>query len=190
MPLSDTADLALRYALAQVGKPYQLGATGPDAFDCSGLVYSAYRAAGFMSITRTTYTQVLQGSVVSEGQLGPGDLVFPDIGHVQMYVGNGQIVEAPHSGASVRVVNLWGFWTARRLVDPAGGDYVSADGTTADTIPASSQSGLASVSGVISSIGSVAGHVADPTWWRRIGIGALGGVVLFESYRALTKEGI
>lgn len=191
-PLSDSiADLAVRYALAQVGKPYVWGATGPDGFDCSGLVYAAYRAAGWDAITRTTYTQVLQGSSVAQSELGAGDLVFPDIGHVQIYVGGGQICEAPHSGAAVRVVNMWGFWQARRLVTPASGDYVSADtGQDAATIPASSASGLSSVSDLLHSAGSVASHVGDPSWWRRIGIAALGGVAIFEGYRYLTKEGV
>lgn len=177
--------------MAQVGKPYVRGATGPDGFDCSGLVYAAYNAAGFTSITRTTYTQILQGTEVAQADLGVGDLVFPDIGHVQIYVGGNQVCEAPHSGANVRVVNMWGFWRARRLVAPASGDYVSADtGTDAGSIPASSASGLSSVSDLITSAGSVASHVGNPTFWRRIGIGAIGAVAIFEGYRYLTKEGI
>lgn len=177
--------------MAQVGKPYVWGGTGPNGFDCSGLVYAAYKAAGYSAIMRTTYQQVLQGSLVAQKDLAPGDLVFPDIGHVQIYVGGGQIVEAPHSGANVRVVNMWGFWTARRLVPPSGSDYVTADsGTDAATIPASSSSGLGGISDLLGSVGSVAGHVIDPTWWRRVGLGVLGGVVLFEGYRFLTKEGV
>jgi hypothetical protein len=190
--LSDSiADLAVRYALAQVGKPYVFATAGPDSFDCSGLVYAAYKAAGYSAITRSTYTQVLQGSPVEQSQLGAGDLVFPDAGHVQIYVGGGQVCEAPHSGANVRVVNLWGFWAARRLVAPAGGDYVSADtGVNADTIPASHTSGLLAASDAIASIGRVAGNIIDPSFWRRIGIGVVGGFVMFEAYKYLTKEGV
>jgi cell wall-associated NlpC family hydrolase len=105
---------AIRYALAQVGKPYKWGATGPNSFDCSGLVYAAFRSAG-ISVPRTTYLQANIGTRVSKTNLQPGDLVFPDPGHVQIYLGNGQVVESPHTGANVRVVKMWGFWTARRV---------------------------------------------------------------------------
>jgi cell wall-associated NlpC family hydrolase len=105
---------AIRYALAQVGKPYKWGATGPNAFDCSGLVYAAFRSAG-VKLPRTTYLQANIGSRISKANLQPGDLVFPDPGHVQIYLGNGTVVESPHTGANVRVVKMWGFWTARRV---------------------------------------------------------------------------
>lgn len=106
---------AIGFALAQVGKPYQWGATGPDSFDCSGLTMAAYAAAG-VQLSRTTYTQVLEGTAVAEGELLPGDLVFPDPGHVQIYLGNGYVIEAPFTGSQVRVVPMWGFWAARRVV--------------------------------------------------------------------------
>jgi cell wall-associated NlpC family hydrolase len=105
---------AIRFALAQVGKPYKWGATGPNAYDCSGLVQAAFKSAG-VSIPRTTYLQAQIGTRVSKTNLQPGDLVFPDPGHVQIYLGNGQVVESPHTGAFVRVVKMWGFWTARRI---------------------------------------------------------------------------
>ena len=106
---------AVTFARAQIGKPYVWGATGPNGFDCSGLVVAAYKSQG-MSLTRTTYTQVLQGKAVAQKDLQIGDLVFPDAGHVQLYSGNGMIVEAPHTGANVREVKMWGFWRARRVV--------------------------------------------------------------------------
>jgi hypothetical protein len=112
------ADSAIAFALAQVGKPYKYGATGPNSYDCSGLVQAAYGAAG-IRLPRTTYQMVLVGSRVSSTRLlAPGDLVFPDSGHVQIYIGNGKVVEAPHTGAYVRVMNMWGFWTARRVTAP------------------------------------------------------------------------
>lgn len=106
---------AISYASVQVGKPYAWGATGPDSFDCSGLVMAAYAAAR-VELSRTTYTQVLEGTAVAEADLLPGDLVFPDPGHVQIYLGNGYVIEAPFTGAQVRVVPMWGFWQARRVV--------------------------------------------------------------------------
>jgi cell wall-associated NlpC family hydrolase len=112
------AATAVAYARAQIGKPYQWGATGPNSFDCSGLIQAAYKAAG-ISLTRTTYTQILQGSPVAKADLALGDLVFPDPSHVQIYSGNGNIVEAPHTGSNVREVAMWGFMAARRIVGSA-----------------------------------------------------------------------
>ncbi|MEU0565861.1 bifunctional lytic transglycosylase/C40 family peptidase [Nonomuraea sp. NPDC005983] len=92
----------LEYALAQRGKPYLWGATGPDAFDCSGIIYAAYRAAG-LSIPRTTFGQWPFGVKISAGSEQAGDLVFfnagpgtgPDRpGHVGMVVSKGKMVEA------------------------------------------------------------------------------------------------
>jgi hypothetical protein len=120
-------DAAIAYAESKLGDPYRYGATGPDAFDCSGLVQASYAAAG-VKLSRTTYTQVLEGQPVNRDQLQPGDLVFPDPGHVQLYVGNGEVIEAPHTGASVREVPMWGFWAARRI---PGGGWVSAGAATA-----------------------------------------------------------
>jgi cell wall-associated NlpC family hydrolase len=111
---SGTAAAAIRFALAQVGKPYKWGSTGPNSYDCSGLVYAAYKSAG-VSIPRTTMLQASAGKLVTKNNLIPGDLVFPDPGHVQIYLGNGRVVESPHTGAFVQVVNMWGFWTARRI---------------------------------------------------------------------------
>jgi cell wall-associated NlpC family hydrolase len=108
------AGQAISFALAQVGKPYKWGATGPNSFDCSGLTQAAFKSAG-ISLPRTTYLQAAIGKSVSKANLIPGDLVFPDPGHVQIYLGNGKVVESPHTGANVRVTNMWGFWIARRV---------------------------------------------------------------------------
>lgn len=106
---------AVTFARAQIGKPYRWGATGPNAFDCSGLIQAAYKYAG-ISLPRTTYQQITRGHRVSRKDLQLGDLVFPDPGHVQIYSGNGNVIEAPHTGAYVREVKMWGFLTARRVV--------------------------------------------------------------------------
>lgn len=112
------ADAAIQFALQQVGKPYKWGATGPNAYDCSGLVQASFRHAG-IDLPRTTATQILKGQRVAKSQLMPGDLVFPDPGHVQIYLGGGKVVEAPRTGLKVRVVPMWGFWQARRVTQPA-----------------------------------------------------------------------
>jgi hypothetical protein len=109
---------------AQIGKPYQWGAIGPDAYDCSGLQQAAFNLVGY-PLTRTTYTQILQGSSVGIQDLQPGDLIFPDAGHVQLYIGGGEVIEAPYTGSQVRRVKMWGFWQARRYLD--GGADLAAN---------------------------------------------------------------
>ncbi|MEV1172422.1 NlpC/P60 family protein [Nonomuraea sp. NPDC049784] len=99
---NDIVAKILEFALAQRGKPYLWGGTGPDAFDCSGVIYAAYREAG-LTIPRTTFLQWPFGMKVLDGQEQPGDLVFfnagpgtaPDRpGHVGLVVSKGKMLEA------------------------------------------------------------------------------------------------
>jgi cell wall-associated NlpC family hydrolase len=101
------ASAAVSYAYQKLGSPYVWGATGPNAFDCSGLVQAAYRAAG-VSLPRTTYSQIAAGRRVSRSELLPGDLVFfyAGISHVGIYVGNGRMIHAPNPSAPVRLAPL------------------------------------------------------------------------------------
>jgi cell wall-associated NlpC family hydrolase len=101
------AAAAVSYAYQKLGSPYVWGATGPNAFDCSGLVQAAYRSAG-VSLPRTTYSQIDAGRRVSRSELLPGDLVFfyAGISHVGIYVGNGRMIHAPNPSAPVRVAPL------------------------------------------------------------------------------------
>jgi cell wall-associated NlpC family hydrolase len=97
---------ALSVALSEVGKPYVYGAAGPGAFDCSGLTRFAYAAAG-VRLPRTSYAQIGATARVSGRDLRPGDLLFfYSGGHVGIYVGHGMMVDAPHSGARVRVESV------------------------------------------------------------------------------------
>ena len=106
---SHAAATAIAFAMAQLGKPYQWGAAGPGAYDCSGLVYAAYAAAG-IHIARTTYQWQQDGPVIPLSQIQPGDLLFSagsdgtasDPGHVVMYLGNGQVIQAPQTGQDVQ----------------------------------------------------------------------------------------
>ncbi|KAA1248443.1 NlpC/P60 family protein [Mycobacterium simiae] len=102
---SDRAGIAVRAALSRLGRPYVWGATGPNQFDCSGLVQWAYERAG-VHLDRTTYRQIHQGIPVARSHVRPGDLVFPHPGHVQLAIGNNLVVEAPYSGAAVRISRL------------------------------------------------------------------------------------
>ncbi len=101
------AAAAVAYAYRAIGSPYVWGATGPSAFDCSGLIQAAYRSAG-VSLPRTTYAQIAAGQRIPRSTLRPGDLVFfySDISHVGMYVGNGRMIHAPNPGAPVRVAPI------------------------------------------------------------------------------------
>ncbi|PIF03713.1 MAG: hypothetical protein CSA63_01410 [Propionibacterium sp.] len=118
-PASGAAKKAMNYAMAQRGKRYRLGGTGPNAYDCSGLMMMAYRSAG-ISIPRTAGAQFRGiGRHVSRSDLQPGDLVFyyRGIRHVGMYIGNGQIVHAanPRRGIVTTGVSSMPYMGARRV---------------------------------------------------------------------------
>ncbi len=123
---------AIRWALRQLGTPYQWGGTctsahGADPMgrcDCSSLMQQAYKAGG-ITLSRTTYTQVKEGKAVSVAALEPGDLVFTEgtaavPEHVGMFIGGGLIVNAPHTGDVVRIATLasWksNILAARRVI--------------------------------------------------------------------------
>lgn len=104
---SSAGNAAVAAALTKLGAPYSWGATGPNAFDCSGLVVWAFRQAG-KSLPRTSQAQMASGSPVSKGDLQPGDVVgfYPGATHVGIYIGNGRIVHASDYGIPVQVVSL------------------------------------------------------------------------------------
>ncbi len=101
------AQRAVEVAKQQIGDPYRWGATGPGAFDCSGLAVYAWRKAG-VKLPRTTYAQRRAvKKKISWRNLQPGDLIFTSGGgHVGIYVGKGRMVHSPHSGARVRIDKL------------------------------------------------------------------------------------
>lgn len=118
--LSGIAAVASKF----VGVPYLWGGTTPSGFDCSGLLQYAAAQNG-VHIGRTTYQQFQEGKAVGMGQLRPGDAVFfkggDSIGglpgHVGIYIGHGMMVDAPHTGANVRiesVASFGGYMGARR----------------------------------------------------------------------------
>jgi cell wall-associated NlpC family hydrolase len=123
---SPRAALAVGYARSQLDKPYQWGAEGPGAFDCSGLTWAAWRVAGlgWQRMTAADQWQALRANAISRSELRPGDLVFyaysasdwRSIHHVGLYVGGGRMAEAPYSGARVRLasINRAGWFGAAR----------------------------------------------------------------------------
>ena len=99
-------------AMAQLGKPYVYGTAGPDSFDCSGLVVYAYAAVG-VSLPHSSYSLMDVGVYVSQDQLEPGDiLIFDGGGHVGLYIGGGQFIQAPHTGTVVQISSLSGYYQA------------------------------------------------------------------------------
>lgn len=105
---SSAAIQALRAAFEKRGDAYVWGAAGPYAFDCSGLVVWAYQQVG-ISLPHYTGSLWNSGTHISQSDLEPGDLVFfdADISHVGFYIGNGLMLDAPHTGAVVRVEAIW-----------------------------------------------------------------------------------
>ena len=122
------AAAAISFAKAQLGKPYEWGAAGPGAYDCSGLVYAAYAAAG-IRIARTTFQWREDGPVIPLSQIQPGDLLFSagsdgtptNPGHVVMYLGGAQVIQAPQTGEDVQIdpVDLASVVVATRPADLA-----------------------------------------------------------------------
>jgi len=110
---------AIKYAVSKLGMPYQWGGTGNPSYDCSGLMMMAYQAAG-VTITRTTYTQVYDGTpVYNASDLKPGDLIFTagsdgtatNPGHVGMFLGSDLVIDAPRTGEDIEIEKFDdGYW--------------------------------------------------------------------------------
>ena len=97
----------VNYAKAQVGKAYIWGGEGPNGFDCSGLVLKAYQQAGIY-LPHYSGSQIARGHRISLDEIQPGDLLAkPGGGHIAIYVGNGQIVEAANPRAGVRLTSIY-----------------------------------------------------------------------------------
>lgn len=115
----DTGRALLSAAESRIGAPYRYGGSGPDAFDCSGLVAYAYRQVG-IDVPRTAAQQFAVATPVTRRDLRPGDLVFfrlsgREIGHVGIYAGGDHFVHAPQSGGHVRIASLEDEWYRERF---------------------------------------------------------------------------
>ena len=105
--LQKLARRVVAYARHQVGVGYSWGGTSPQTgFDCSGLVYAAYRSIGW-KLPRSSWDQLRLGRPVGFARLRPGDLLFTEGGgHVQLVVSKGAVISAPQTGERVRYVPL------------------------------------------------------------------------------------
>ncbi|MHB2022433.1 MAG: C40 family peptidase [Mycobacteriales bacterium] len=113
--VSGRAGVAVRFAYAQLGKPYQWGAAGPNSYDCSGLTMAAWGAAG-VSLPHSAADQQAMLPVVPAGQLAPGDLIFfgAPAYHVGIYIGSGRMIHAPYTGTDVQIGSISGYTSAGR----------------------------------------------------------------------------
>ncbi len=158
-PLATTS-VALAWAFSELGKPYVWGATGPNSFDCSGLTQFVWGKAG-VSIPRVAADQDAWTIPVPLSQLLPGDLVFfgkTDIHHVGIYIGDGLMINAPHTGDVVRVSSIW--WS-----DLAGFGRVHAAG-----VPVPSHQvptiGDPATAVVVAKAGPVPSQTKPPAGWK------------------------
>ena len=124
---STQGDIAANWALTQLGKPYQWGGAGPDSYDCSGLTMDAWARAGVQLAHWTGY-QWQSGPQIPLGDLQRGDLLFyatnnadpATIHHVGIYIGNGMMVDAPYTGAFVRIDSIYQPGVPIGAIRPAG----------------------------------------------------------------------
>jgi len=118
-PTSTQAERAVAFAYAQLGKPYQWGATGPGSYDCSGLAQAAWGAAR-VAIPRDTYEQWAALPHIAASAIQPGDLLYYDgVGHVAVYAGDGYIIDAPQTGMDVEKIPMDTGWYASTFVGAA-----------------------------------------------------------------------
>ena len=110
VPSSSYGSSVVSIAMSYIGTPYVWGGASPGGFDCSGLVMYSFARLG-VSLPHSSYAQYNYGSYVDYSDLQPGDLVFFDaLGHVGLYIGGGEYVDAPYTGAYVRVDSLTSGW--------------------------------------------------------------------------------
>lgn len=200
-----TGQDVLNRAYELLGDRYVYGATGPNTFDCSGLTQYVYKLLG-ISIPRTSEEQAKFGTAVNANQLQPGDLVFAAgsdgtaaaPGHVGLYAGGGQVIEAPHTGAVVRFTPLTSFGPTsyRRVIGSASG---GSTGATGGVQQASLIGGLLSFpqeildffkTGVddLNSTANFFGAFFRPSTYVRIGSGLIGLVFLLAGLFFLIRE--
>ncbi len=178
------ADRAIQFCLQQLGKPYQWGGNGPDAFDCSGLMQQAYKSAG-IQIPRVARGQAVTGRAVLIKDAVPGDLVFPYINytHVAMFIGNGQVVEAARAGVPIHVVKLYGSaGGVRRIVEGGGAAINDVSVVEPGGIPRLSPAG---------DVLDIVKTLTNPKSWASVGL-LLTGIVLlgYVAIQVASQEGL
>lgn len=113
---SQKIEKVIAYAYAQRGDRYKWGAAGPSKWDCSGLVSVAYKKGAGKSLPHFTGGIQRKGIRVSKANLKRGDIIFPQRGHVGIYLGGGKMIHASSSKGKIVVAKVYGFYTARRVI--------------------------------------------------------------------------
>jgi len=189
--VTNVAGQLIATAAKYLGVPYAYGGSTPAGFDCSGFVQYVMHAVG-ISMPRTSEDQATIGQPISGQQAAPGDLVFfsdngSDWSHVGIYLGAGQMIDAPHTGATVRTENVAGFapYTQYRRVIPgnsAGTNGLSVQ-LAAQMFPGGNWDPLnwfGSAANSVASpvVGAIENSVKDIVNWGIKGVFVLGGVGL------------
>jgi hypothetical protein len=175
----DRISAAIAFALAQRGKRYVWATAGPNTYDCSGLVFRAFEHGGYHFTGRpTTYTLVGMGSAVERSQLQRGDLVFPTSGHVQIYLGGGQVVEAASPKLGIRTSSLGNVWRARRLITGGTGGGSTAAATLGNINPGGGVGSAGAQSdSTLAIVGNALNWAGDPQHWRNVFMIILGVII-------------
>jgi len=152
------------------------------SFGAAGVKKTSY-IGGAGGISRVTSTQVRDGTAVSRATLRRGDIVFPDPGHVQIYLGNGQVVHAPHTGDVVRTANLGNVYAARRIIGAAGSPGIINLATPTDA-------GAPSSGGGLEVFASAAKWISNSHNWLRILFVIVGaGLIMSILFEIVVKSG-
>lgn len=113
---SQKIEKVIAYAMAQRGDRYSWGAAGPNRWDCSGLVSTAFRKGAGKALPHFTGGIQKKGVKVAKKNLKRGDIIFPQRGHVGIYLGGGKMIHASSGKGKVVVAKVYGFYTARRII--------------------------------------------------------------------------
>lgn len=174
--VSSQADAVLSWAEEQLGKPYKWAAAGPDSYDCSGLTMDAFAQSGItLPHNANAQWQQTRERPVAESMLAAGDLVFfagsdgtrAAPGHVGIYVGDGEIIDAPYSGAKVRfdpVASVGGYTGATNPYAPVPAAGIPAAGTPIAGVPLLPAAGSLAVPAALSQYQSFAQGLVDSVW--------------------------
>lgn len=114
-PVASKIEIVIQFALAQRGDRYSWAKSGPDAYDCSGLVLRAFAQVG-INLPHYTGTMINKGTRVSKADLRRGDIVFPTSGHVGIYIGDNKMVVASSGKGMVITQTVYSFYAARRIL--------------------------------------------------------------------------
>jgi hypothetical protein len=189
----DPRQAIVTFAIAQVGKPYVWGGTGPGGYDCSGLCVTSYKVGAGIDIPRVAAAQQSAGNKIDVSQLQPADLCF--IGnpafHVVMFIGNGQVVAADHTGTNVRTrpFNSGEFTGGFRELASLPPDSAAGLGQSfLGGVP-----GVGAIDGLLhvaEGVNGIAMHLSSADFWKRIGKFSIGILIVVTALVIMNRKRI